>query len=69
MTTTNSAGHKNTGNSVTVTVNSGNYSGMTKDIPTKTGHTFKGWYTSTAGGTQVYNAAGNCTNEGTYWSG
>lgn len=69
MTTTNSAGHKNTGNSVTVTVNSGNYAGMTKDIPTKTGHSFKGWYTSTSGGAQVYNAAGNCTNEGTYWSG
>lgn len=36
-------------------------------LPTRSGYIFKGWYTAASGGTQVYNANGVCTNEGTYW--
>lgn len=33
----------------------------------RAGYTFLGWYTSPTEGTQVYDAGGRCTNEGTYW--
>ena len=34
----------------------------------KTGHTFKGWYTATSGGTKVYNADGSCVTGTSYWN-
>jgi uncharacterized repeat protein (TIGR02543 family) len=37
------------------------------NLPTRMGYAFLGWYTSASGGTQVYDATGACTNEGTYW--
>ena len=66
----NPGGNLNNGtntNSVKVTYNAGNYWAMNGDIPTATGHTFMGWYTSGSNQVQVYNASGYCTNEGTYW--
>ena len=36
-------------------------------LPTRSGYIFQGWYTAASGGTQVYNANGVCTNEGSYW--
>lgn len=55
--------------SVTLKYNATNNYSMTSNIPSRTGCTFKGWYTAPSGGVQVYNASGVCTNEGTYWSG
>lgn len=66
----NPGGNLNNGsntNSVTVTYTLSAYWAMSGDIPTRTGYTFNGWYTSPSGGTQVYDATGHCTNEGTYW--
>lgn len=56
--------------SVKVTYNSSTNSKLTV-FPTKVGCGFLGWYTSAkeGEGVQVYNANGQCTNEGTYWSG
>ena len=38
-------------------------------IPTKTGYDFKGYYTATSGGTQIYNNTGAVSNDGTYFTG
>lgn len=68
----NPGGNLNNGtntNSVTVTYDSGNYNIMNGDIPTKTGHTFTGWYTSTSGGSKVYGSDGKFVNGTGYWSG
>lgn len=68
----NPGGNLNNGtntNSVTVTYDSGNYNIMNGDIPTKTGHTFTGWYTSTSGGNKVYGSDGKFVNDTGYWSG
>lgn len=54
--------------SVTVTYDGSDYYNMDWNIPTREGYTFKGWYTATSGGTQIYNASGVCVNDGTYWS-
>ncbi len=43
-------------------------SSLASSSPSRTGYTFMGWYTAPDGGTQVYNSAGACTNEGTYWN-
>lgn len=67
----NPGGNLNNGtntNSVTVTYTLSSYYAMSGDIPTRTGYTFNGWYTSSNGGVQVYDETGHCTNEGTYWS-
>lgn len=67
----NPGGNLNNGtntNSVTVTYTLSAYYAMSGDIPIRTGYAFNGWYTSPNGGTQVYDATGHCTNEGTYWS-
>lgn len=53
-------------NSVSLSFQSTNYSDMSGDIPIRKGYTFLGWYTSSVGGIQVYDANGDCTNEGTY---
>lgn len=53
--------------SFTLTYNSKDYYGIASWIPERKGYTFLGWYTAASGGTQVYNASGVCTNEGTYW--
>ena len=37
-------------------------------VPERYNYDFLGYYTSADGGTQVYNANGYCTNEGSYWS-
>ena len=52
-----------------VTVWDGVSSYSTVSIPSRSNYTFLGYYTSTSGGTQVYNANGVCTNEGSWWSG
>lgn len=36
-------------------------------VPTRSGYTFNGFYTSTNGGSKVYGADGLCTNEGVYF--
>lgn len=54
-------------NAVTTTYDSSNYYAV--GVPSKSGYTFDGWYTSATGGTKVYDANGICTNEGTFWSG
>ncbi|MBQ6477080.1 MAG: InlB B-repeat-containing protein [Bacilli bacterium] len=38
-------------------------------IPTRTGHTFDGWYTSSSGGTQVFDEYGRAVNSSSYWDG
>ena len=53
---------------VTVTYNSGNFSNMSGNIPTRPGYKFLGWYTRATGGTQIYDALGYSTNNGTYWN-
>ena len=45
----------------------GDFSNLSEYLPSRSGYTFLGWYTSASGGVQVYNASGRCTNEGTYW--
>lgn len=35
--------------------------------PQRTGYTFEGWYTAKNNGTQIYDKAGKCTNDGKYW--
>lgn len=67
--TLNANGGSVSQSSFTLTYNSGNYYGINAWLPVRTGYTFLGWYTSASGGTQVYNASGMCTNEGTYWKG
>ena len=47
--------------------NGGNWWNLNGEKPSRTGYTFEGWYTSTEGGTKIYNTDGTCTNEGTYW--
>ena len=53
--------------SLTLTYDTGNHYGIETSTPTKLGYEFLGWYTSTNGGTKVYDENGLCTNEGTYW--
>ncbi len=51
-----------------VTLGSSNYYNLSTEIPTLPyGYDFSGWYTQPSGGSQIYNAAGVCNNEGTYW--
>lgn len=52
---------------VTLTYDTSDYYEMSWNIPTRTGYTFEGWYTSANGGKKVYDASGYVTNEGTYW--
>ncbi len=63
-------GTKSSGDSspYTMTYGTGNYNDISWGLPTKTGYTFTGWYTAASGGTQVYNASGKCTKEGTYFN-
>ncbi len=54
-----------------VTVGLGN-SVTRVNIAERTGYIFKGWYTNTSGGTQIYrpdgnNSTANITNDGVYW--
>lgn len=55
--------------SVTIKYGTGDYNNVSWNIPTRDGYKFLGWYSAAADGTMVYDAAGACTNEGTYWSG
>ena len=48
-----------TGGSTTVQYDTSNNTATSITLPTKTGYTFKGYYTSTSGGTQVINQNGN----------
>lgn len=57
------------GNKLTVTLNSQSYNAISSWLPSRSGYTFKGFYNATSGGTQVYNASGGITNDGTYWKG
>lgn len=50
------------------TMSYGKSNNSTINIATRTGYTFNGWYTARTGGTQVYDATGKATNEGTYFS-
>lgn len=52
---------------ITLTYNIGNHFGIGVYTPTRLGYEFLGWYTSANGGIKVYDEAGLCTNEGTYW--
>ena len=52
---------------VTATYNSGNYSDISWGLPTQTGCTFAGYYTSKTGGTQVYDSSGKAVNGTGYW--
>ena len=45
-----------------------NYYNVNYYVPTRTGYTFNGWYTSATGGTKVYNADGTCINGCGYWT-
>ena len=47
--------------------NSSNWWNISGHKPTRTGYTFNGWFTSASGGKQLYNNAGECLNDGTYW--
>lgn len=50
----------------TVTYKTNSYNDISWGLPTREGYDFLGFYTSTSGGAQVYNASGGCV-EGTYW--
>lgn len=50
----------------TIVYGSSNYAAQGK--ATRTGYTFKGWYTASSGGTQVYDANGAAVS-GDYWNG
>ena len=54
--------------SFTTILNNGSYNVIDWLCPTRTGYTFKGFYTASSGGTQVYNASGQAVS-GTYWNG
>lgn len=54
-------------NSVTVSYGVGSYHAMGDDIPTRVGYYFNGWYTSTSGGTRVYDASGQNISGTSYW--
>lgn len=57
------------GTSFTMTYKSGNYNSFNGwNIPTRSGYRFKGIYTASSGGTQIYNANGVCTMDGTYFN-
>ena len=56
------------GSSLIVTMGSGNYWSIGGYCPSLTGYSFKGFYTSTSGGEQVYNSSGQAVS-GTYWNG
>ena len=51
-------------NAYTVTIGTSNYYCVAGVLPTRVGYTFNGYWD---GNVQVYNAAGYCTNEGTFW--
>jgi uncharacterized repeat protein (TIGR02543 family) len=53
-------------NIITMTYNQTWYCYIRGDCPTRTGYTFKGWYTKKEGGEQLYNSKGNYVS-GTYW--
>lgn len=55
-------------NSVKVTYDLSNYCEMSWNIPVFKGYIFKGWYTATNGGIQVYEANGYTSNDGTFWN-
>ncbi len=38
-------------------------------IPSREGYIFNGYFTASSGGTKIYNSAGDCTNDGSYFSG
>lgn len=54
--------------SVPIRYGTGDYCDVSWNTPVRAGYTFLGWYTAAVDGTQVYSAAGQCSNEGTYWS-
>lgn len=54
--------------SVTIKYGTGDYNNVSWNAPTRNGYKFLGWYSAATDGTMVYDAAGACTNEGTYWS-
>jgi len=51
-------------NAYTVTIGTSNYYCVAGVLPTRVGYTFNGYWD---GNVQVYNEAGYCTNEGTFW--
>lgn len=55
-------------NYVVVALNDTYFNDMSSDIPSRTGYTFKGWYTATSGGTQIYNASGARVTGTSYWN-
>lgn len=55
--------------SVTIKYGTEDYNNVSWNTPIRTGYKFLGWYSAAAGGNMVYDAAGACINEGTYWSG
>lgn len=55
-------------NYITATYGSSEYFDMAWDLPTQTGYTFNGWYTSANSvGIKVYDGDGYAVNDGTYW--
>lgn len=53
--------------SYTLTYGASTNYNLSGNLPTRTGYTFKGWYTAMTNGTKVYANTGYVTNEGTYW--
>lgn len=53
---------------VTVTYGYTDYYSYGSIVPSRTGYTFKGFYTAKSGGVQVYNASGVAVNGTGYWS-
>jgi uncharacterized repeat protein (TIGR02543 family) len=60
--------HNGTTSSHNITVTYGAASYSTLGTATKDGYTFKGWYTATSGGTQVFNSSGKCVTGTAYWN-
>lgn len=64
----NFGAHNGTTSSHDITVTYGAASYSTLGTATKDGYTFKGWYTATSGGTQVFNSSGKCVTGTAYWN-
>ena len=65
--TLNANGGECSANALGLQYNSDKNSNISAYKPKYTGYEFLGWYSSPDGGTEVYDADGKCTNEGTYW--
>lgn len=65
---TNLYSSSNNSNKMTVTYDKTTHNSMSGDIPTRTGYTFDGWWTTKdESGVMIYDSTGKCNNDSIYW--